>query len=131
MSAAARHNAVDFSDINLESSVAQREFEFSDTDFRHLVQLAYEHAGIALSDSKRNLVYSRLSRRLRALNMNSFREYRGYLTSSDGTQEIVKFINAISTDSRSSSASRTTSNISAQMSRRLTLELRGLAPPAV
>jgi chemotaxis protein methyltransferase CheR len=98
MSAAARHNAVDFSDLNFENSNAPREFEFSDADFRHLVQLAYEHAGIALSDSKRNLIYSRLSRRLRALNMNSFREYRGYLTSSDGAQEIVKFINAISTN---------------------------------
>ena len=43
------------------------EFAFSDADFRSLAQLAYEHAGISLADSKRNLVYSRVSRRLRAL----------------------------------------------------------------
>ena len=42
-----------------------REFAFSEADFRHLVQLAYQYAGISLSESKRNLLYSRLSRRLR------------------------------------------------------------------
>jgi chemotaxis protein methyltransferase CheR len=98
MSAVARSKTVVPSDGDLEISGGQREFEFSDSDFRHLVQLAYEHAGIALSESKRNLVYSRLSRRLRALNMQSFREYRGFLTSSEGAQEIVKFINSISTN---------------------------------
>ena len=56
-----------------------REFAFSDADFRSLAQFAYEQAGIALADSKRNLVYSRLSRRLRALGLSSFREYRDYL----------------------------------------------------
>ena len=53
-----------------------REFAFSDADFRSLAQLAYEYAGIALADSKRNLVYSRLSRRLRALGLTSFQDYR-------------------------------------------------------
>ena len=44
-----------------------REFAFSEADFQTLTQLAYEHAGISLSESKQNLIYSRLSRRLRAL----------------------------------------------------------------
>ena len=43
------------------------EFSFSEADFRHLTQVAYEYAGISLADNKRNLVYSRVSRRLRAL----------------------------------------------------------------
>ena len=73
-----------------------REFVFSDADFRGLVQYAHEKAGIALSDSKRNLVYSRLSRRLRALKMTAFREYRDYLTATPG--ELENFINAISTN---------------------------------
>jgi hypothetical protein len=46
-----------------------REFAFSNADFRSLAQFAYEQAGIALADSKGNLVYSRLSRRLRALGL--------------------------------------------------------------
>lgn len=75
-----------------------REFEFSDADFRNLVQLAREHTGIALSDSKRNLVYSRLSRRLRALGIDTFREYRDFLQSPEGEEEIERFINSISTN---------------------------------
>jgi chemotaxis protein methyltransferase CheR len=74
----------------------RREFAFSDADFRGLAQLAYEHAGIALADSKRNLVYSRLSRRLRALGLNTFQEYRDHLSEND--REIESFINSISTN---------------------------------
>ena len=73
-----------------------REFAFSDADFRALAQFAYEHAGIALSDSKRNLVYSRLSRRLRSLGLTSFRQYRDYLSAN--TSELEAFLNAISTN---------------------------------
>lgn len=75
---------------------ATREFQFSDADFRGLVDLAYRFAGIALSDSKRNLVYSRLSRRLRVLGMKSFSDYRAYLEATESERE--NFINAISTN---------------------------------
>jgi chemotaxis protein methyltransferase CheR len=75
---------------------ASREFAFSDADFRSLAQFAYEHAGIVLGDSKRNLVYSRLSRRLRALGLTTFRQYREYLA--DHLPELEGFINAISTN---------------------------------
>ena len=77
-------------------SNAGREFAFSEADFRHLVQLAYQYAGIALSESKRNLLYSRLSRRLRTLNMATFAEYRDLLESDQ--REIENFINSISTN---------------------------------
>jgi chemotaxis protein methyltransferase CheR len=73
-----------------------REFVFSDADFRKLAQFAHDHAGIALADSKRNLVYSRLSRRLRVLGMTTFREYREYLAENES--ELESFINAISTN---------------------------------
>jgi chemotaxis protein methyltransferase CheR len=77
---------------------AEREFEFSDADFKNLVQLAYTHTGISLADSKRNLVYSRVSRRLRALGLTSFRDYRQLLGSPEGDSEIEGFINSISTN---------------------------------
>jgi chemotaxis protein methyltransferase CheR len=83
-------------DLGLES--VAREFQFSETDFRSLVALARERTGISLSDSKRNLIYSRLSRRLRALGMTSFRAYREYLASPEGEREIEGFINSISTN---------------------------------
>ena len=73
-----------------------REFAFSDADFRSLAQFAYEQAGISLSDSKRNLVYSRLSRRLRALGLRTFVEYREFLA--ENVSELEAFINAISTN---------------------------------
>jgi chemotaxis protein methyltransferase CheR len=75
----------------------QREFAFSKSDFQFLAALAYERAGISLSDSKRNLVYGRLSRRLRALGLTSFGEYRAYLEGGEGS-EIERFINSISTN---------------------------------
>jgi chemotaxis protein methyltransferase CheR len=78
------------------ASEPAREFAFSETDFRTLARLAYEQAGIVLSDSKRNLVYSRLSRRLRTLGLNSFRAYREFLV--DHEREIESFINSISTN---------------------------------
>jgi len=77
---------------------ADREFQFSETDFKTLVQLARTHTGIVLADSKRNLVYSRVSRRLRALHLSSFRDYLKYLESPDGNKEIESFINSISTN---------------------------------
>jgi chemotaxis protein methyltransferase CheR len=75
---------------------APREFQFSDADFRYLSKLAYENAGIVLSQNKYNLIYSRLSRRLRTLNLHSFQDYREYLASN--SQEIENFINSISTN---------------------------------
>jgi chemotaxis protein methyltransferase CheR len=73
-----------------------REFDFSERDFQTLMQLAYEHAGIALSESKQNLIYSRLSRRLRALRLESFHDYCEYLAGNPS--EVENFINAISTN---------------------------------
>src|SRR6187431_2947410 len=74
-----------------------REFAFSDEDFNALRTLVKEHTGIHLSDQKRELVYGRISRRLRALNLDSFLEYRALLTEANG-KEIVEFCNAITTN---------------------------------
>jgi chemotaxis protein methyltransferase CheR len=73
-----------------------QEFAFSKEDFHNLAQLAYQHAGIALADNKRNLVYSRVSRRVRALGMKSFRDYHEFLLRDHN--EIESFINSISTN---------------------------------
>jgi chemotaxis protein methyltransferase CheR len=80
----------------LVPEVSQREFSFSDADFRALAQVAYQATGISLSESKRNLLYSRLSRRLRQLGLESFAAYRALLDSD--TAEIESFINSISTN---------------------------------
>ena len=75
----------------------QREFEFSEADFQALSKIAYEHAGIMLPEAKKNLLYGRLSRRLRTLGLPSFEEYRQYLKE-NSAEELQLFINALSTN---------------------------------
>jgi chemotaxis protein methyltransferase CheR len=74
-----------------------REFAFGNEDFEALRKLVKQITGINLSDQKRELVYGRLARRLRALRLRSFAEYRELLAT-DGGQEIVEFCNAITTN---------------------------------
>jgi chemotaxis protein methyltransferase CheR len=75
----------------------EREFHFSEDEFAALRKLVKVHTGIHLSDQKRELVYGRLSRRLRALGMSDFREYRALLNA-EGSAELVEFCNAITTN---------------------------------
>ena len=56
-----------------------REFEFGNEDFEALRKLVKQITGINLSDQKRELVYGRLARRLRALQLQSFAQYREVL----------------------------------------------------
>ncbi|MDM8565273.1 protein-glutamate O-methyltransferase [Candidatus Halobeggiatoa sp. HSG11] len=74
----------------------EREFHFTKHDFEKLRQLVNEHTGIKLSDHKQEMLYSRLSRRLRSLGLNSFASYYEMLKSDD--EEIINFINAITTN---------------------------------
>lgn len=74
-----------------------REFAFGDADFEALRVLVKHETGINLSDSKRELVYGRVSRRLRALGLRSFSEYRRLLENG-GADEMVQFCNAITTN---------------------------------
>lgn len=72
-------------------------FPFTDDDFNHIRGLIYRVAGISLSPSKRDLVYSRLARRLRARQIDSFSEYIRLLESCDKL-ESEEFINALTTN---------------------------------
>ncbi len=79
-----------------QSLLRLREFSFGNEDFEALRQLVKSLTGINLSDQKRELIYGRLSRRLRALHLKSFREYRELLASTP--QELVHLSNAITTN---------------------------------
>ncbi|TNC98382.1 MAG: chemotaxis protein methyltransferase CheR [Gallionellaceae bacterium] len=74
-----------------------REFEFTDHDFQRIRTLIREHAGIALADSKQELVYSRLARRLRATGLMTFGEYLALLQRGDAI-EWESFINSLTTN---------------------------------
>ena len=74
-----------------------REFDFTDRDFERARRLIHEHAGISLSPAKRDLVYSRLVRRLRAHDLASFDAYLDRVEQGDG-QEWQAFTNALTTN---------------------------------
>lgn len=78
-------------------AIGTREFEFDDRDFRRICELIHARAGIALADGKRDMVYGRLSRRLRALGLRTFREYLDQLERHGG-EEWQAFTNALTTN---------------------------------
>jgi chemotaxis protein methyltransferase CheR len=79
------------------ADAARHEFELSDAEFAQVRRLIYEHAGISLSDSKREMVYSRLARRLRDTGLRSFRDYLQLLEQNDA-DEWESFTNALTTN---------------------------------
>lgn len=76
---------------------SEREFGFSDADFERVRKLIYQHAGISLSPVKKDMVYSRLARRLRALNKASFNDYLDALERHGG-DEWERFVNSLTTN---------------------------------
>ncbi len=72
-------------------------FEFTKKHFDYLRKLVGVETGIHLSEQKRDLVYSRLTRRLRALKLKGFDDYLD-LVQSDSNAEMEHFVNAITTN---------------------------------
>ena len=62
-----------------------------------LRDLVYRHTGILLGGQKRDLVYNRVSRRLRALSLTSFSDYCDRVEAEEGS-ELEELINAITTN---------------------------------
>ena len=74
-----------------------REYTFTQSDFERIKKLIYKHAGISLSASKQNMVYSRLARRVRANGFNTFHEYLNFLEHGN-SEEWEAFTNALTTN---------------------------------
>lgn len=72
-------------------------FKFTDADFSRLRVMVKDMTGISLSEQKRELVYGRLTRRLRALGFEAFRDYCDYLEANPDA-ELEHFTNAITTN---------------------------------
>lgn len=77
---------------------SRNEFNLTESDFKFIADIIYDHAGIVLSDKKCDLVHSRLGRRLRALQLSSFKDYCQYLKSSQGSEEMTVMTNALTTN---------------------------------
>jgi chemotaxis protein methyltransferase CheR len=75
-----------------------REFEFTVHDFDRIRALIYQRAGISLAESKQEMVYGRLARRLRAIGIKSFAQYLDDLESGKHGDEWQAFTNALTTN---------------------------------
>lgn len=76
----------------------ERQFEFQDADFNRVRRMIHERAGISLGSHKREMVYSRLARRLRVLGRVDFAGYLQQLESNAGDPEWEDFVNALTTN---------------------------------
>jgi chemotaxis protein methyltransferase CheR len=75
----------------------EREFVYQDRDFERVRTLIQRRAGICLSPAKKDMVYSRLARRLRSLGLRSFGDYLARLEQGDEA-EWEAFTNALTTN---------------------------------
>lgn len=72
--------------------------ELNDKEFKLFSDFIYEKSGIFLKDNKKPLVRSRLSKRMRALKINCFKEYYDYVQNDASNEEIIHLLDAISTN---------------------------------
>ncbi len=75
-----------------------RVFAFTARDFDRVRDLIYRKAGIALSEGKQEMVYSRLARRLRVKGLDSFQTYLDALEAGRDPDEWEAFTNALTTN---------------------------------
>lgn len=82
----------------MDQAVAPSSFSYSDADFRRVQEIALAEAGISLPVSKRNLVFSRVSRRIRTTGKASFKAYLDYVCSPEGHAELQELICVLTTN---------------------------------
>lgn len=73
----------------------------SEREFNFLRRVVKKHTGIALADYKRNMLYRRISKRLRALGMDEVKPYCELLSGPGAAGEIPLFINVVTTNKTS------------------------------
>jgi chemotaxis protein methyltransferase CheR len=67
-------------------------------DFRRIAAMLHDDAGIFLPEGKVTLVYSRLAKRLRALGLQSFRDYCEIVASAEGIDERKRMLAQLTTN---------------------------------
>lgn len=79
-------------------SQIERDLELTDADFTRVRELIYQRAGIVLAEHKREMVYSRLAKRLRHHGMTRFGDYLARLERHPDAKEWEAFTNALTTN---------------------------------
>lgn len=77
---------------------ASSDFTLSDQDFEAIARFAHKNFGLALSSNKKPLVSSRLSRRLRMLNVTDFSAYLKGLEQKEGESERSELLSLLTTN---------------------------------
>ena len=80
-----------------QEDFTQREFPMTNGNFDEIKSIAYRLTGIKLTNHKKNMIYGRLARRMRKLNLKRFDEYCKIIQH-DTSPEIVEFVNSITTN---------------------------------
>jgi chemotaxis protein methyltransferase CheR len=80
------------------SGLQHTQFPLGEGEFSTIVRLVREETGIVLGAQKRDLVYGRLAKRLRAMGFSDFSQYCELLESEDGEAERRNMVNAITTN---------------------------------
>jgi len=73
--------------------------KLSPDEFKKIAKVVYDRTGIHLEDRKLSLLSNRLRRRLKALNMDTFEQYRKHVESAAGfKEEEPHFLSAVTTN---------------------------------
>ncbi|WP_420997222.1 CheR family methyltransferase [Cupriavidus sp. 30B13] len=75
-----------------------RDFLLTERDFEKIRAMIHRRAGISLGSHKREMVYSRLARRLRTLQLTDFGTYLAMLEADDRSDEWEFFTNSLTTN---------------------------------
>lgn len=81
-----------------DSGGARDRIPFADADFQTIADLAMRDFGLHLTLAKRDLVYSRLLKRLRSLGLDNFGEYCALITCPQGEGERTAMLSALTTN---------------------------------
>jgi chemotaxis protein methyltransferase CheR len=80
------------------AGIVDGEFLLTAADFKSLSAMLHADTGITLHEGKATLLYSRLAKRLRALGMAGFEEYRQLLAKPEGAEERGRMVRALTTN---------------------------------
>ncbi len=78
--------------------MASGEYPLTRRDLTEIAAMIYSDAGIYLNDSKASLVYSRLSKHIRALGLKGFREYCALVGSPEGAAARREMLSHLTTN---------------------------------
>lgn len=70
----------------------------TDTDLHRIIKMTYQRSGIVIDSTKREMVYSRLAKRVRLHGMKDFKSYIDKLDTQPSAREWESFINCMTTN---------------------------------